>query len=471
MFNTKKILVVGDIMLDSYYIGEVQRISPEAPVPVLLKKSEKQVLGGGANVAVNLKAANQEVKIISVIGKDFAGRQIKKIMEEMDFDISSIIEDKSIKTTEKIRMIGNADQQLLRVDVEEIVLMQEDLEEKLISEVKKYITRTDIVVLSDYCKGVLSSSSTHKIIKIANKYKKQVLVDVKDKNINKYKGAFLIKPNLKELQELSGRTARTQEEIIETSKFLIKKVDVDNILVTQGSEGMTLVSENEYKHYKASKVEVFDVTGAGDTSISYLAAALANGWSLDDAIIVSNIAAGIQVSKRGTSSVYEKEVEEKWDDNAKTIYFENADSLREHYKNKKIVFTNGCFDILHRGHVDYLKKAKMLGDILVVGLNSDESVKKLKGNDRPINTQSDRMEILKAMKYIDYVIIFEQDTPYELIEKIQPDILVKGGDYRLNAVVGKDIVERRGGMVKILPFLAEKSTTNIISKIKNRNAE
>lgn len=471
MFNTKKILVVGDIMLDSYYIGEVQRISPEAPVPVLLKKSEKQVLGGGANVAVNLKAANQEVKIISVIGKDFAGRQIKKIMEEMDFDISSIIEDKSIKTTEKIRMIGNADQQLLRVDVEEIVLMQEDLEEKLISEVKKYITRTDIVVLSDYCKGVLSSSSTHKIIKIANKYKKQVLVDVKDKNINKYKGAFLIKPNLKELQELSGRTARTQEEIIETSKFLIKKVDVDNILVTQGSEGMTLVSENEYKHYKASKVEVFDVTGAGDTSISYLAAALANGWSLDDAIIVSNIAAGIQVSKRGTSSVYEKEVEEKWDDNAKTIYFENADSLREHYKNEKIVFTNGCFDILHRGHVDYLKKAKMLGDILVVGLNSDESVKKLKGNDRPINTQSDRMEILKAMKYIDYVIIFEQDTPYELIEKIQPDILVKGGDYRLNAVVGKDIVERRGGMVKILPFLAEKSTTNIISKIKNRNAE
>ena len=366
MFNTKKILVVGDIMLDSYYIGEVQRISPEAPVPVLLKKSEKQVLGGGANVAVNLKAANQEVKIISVIGKDFAGRQIKKIMEEMDFDISSIIEDKNIKTTEKIRMIGNADQQLLRVDVEEIALMQEDLEEKLILEVKKYITRTDIVVLSDYCKGVLSSSSTHKIIKIANKYKKQVLVDVKDKNINKYKGAFLIKPNLKELQELSGRAVRTQEEIIETSKFLIKKVDVDNVLVTQGSEGMTLVSENEYKHYKASKVEVFDVTGAGDTSISYLAAALANGWSLDAAIIVSNIAAGIQVSKRGTSSVYEKEVEEKWDDNAKTIYFENADSLREHYKNKKIVFTNGCFDILHRGHVDYLKKAKMLGDILVI---------------------------------------------------------------------------------------------------------
>ena len=471
MFNTKKILVVGDIMLDSYYIGEVQRISPEAPVPVLLKKSEKQVLGGGANVAVNLKAANQEVKIISVIGKDFAGRQIKKIMEEMDFDISSIIEDKNIKTTEKIRMIGNADQQLLRVDVEEIALMQEDLEEKLILEVKKYITRTDIVVLSDYCKGVLSSSSTHKIIKIANKYKKQVLVDVKDKNINKYKGAFLIKPNLKELQELSGRAVRTQEEIIETSKFLIKKVDVDNVLVTQGSEGMTLVSENEYKHYKASKVEVFDVTGAGDTSISYLAAALANGWSLDAAIIVSNIAAGIQVSKRGTSSVYEKEVEEKWDDNAKTIYFENADSLREHYKNKKIVFTNGFFDILHRGHVDYLKKAKMLGDILVVGLNSDESVKKLKGNDRPINTQSDRMEILKAMKCIDYVIIFEQDTPYELIEKIQPDILVKGGDYMPDAVVGKDIVERRGGMVKILPFLAEKSTTNIISKIKNRNVE
>lgn len=468
----KAILVVGDIMLDNYYVGDIKRISPEAPVPVFKKKAERCVLGGAANVAANLVAAGQQASIMSIIGDDECGRALMSLFDEKGVG-TELLESTDRQTTQKTRFLAGNNQQVLRLDVEDTTPIEKSLCEKLLSKLQQCIESFDLILLSDYMKGLLTYDFTQGVIKLAKEHHIPVIVDVKDPSIYKYKGATLLKPNQKELHDLTGMPVETDEEIVAAAESLRKQCDNQYVLCTIGARGMVLVDEGVKPFFLPAETrEVFDVSGAGDTTIAYLAASMANSIEMHEAITIANYAAGIQVGKVGTSSVYLHEVRD-YLSNEDTGSFHKILSpaslatFREENKNKSIVFTNGCFDILHVGHKRYLEQASALGDVFVIGVNSDASVKRLKGPSRPVNSEQDRMEILSALGFVDYVVLFDEDTPYELIKKVQPDVLVKGGDYTVDKVVGRDIVEARGGRVELIPFVDGKSTTNIINKINN----
>lgn len=470
--QTKSILVVGDIMLDNYYVGDIKRISPEAPVPVFRKKAERSVLGGAANVAANLVAASQKVSIMSIIGDDECGRSLLSLLHEKIIGTELLIMTPR-QTTQKTRFLAGNNQQVLRLDVEDTTPIEKSLCEHILHDLKQCIGSFDLILLSDYMKGLLTYELTQGVIKMANEHRIPVIVDVKDPSVYKYKGATLLKPNQKELHDLTGMPVETDEEIVAAAESLRKQCDSLYVLCTIGARGMVLVGEGMEPFFLPAETrEVFDVSGAGDTTIAYLAASMASSIEMHEAITIANYAAGIQVGKVGTSSVYLHEVRD-YLSNEDTGSFHKILSpaslatFREDNKDKTIVFTNGCFDILHVGHKRYLEQASVLGDVFVIGVNSDASVKRLKGPSRPVNSEQDRMEILSALGFVDYVVLFDEDTPYELIKKIQPDILVKGGDYTVDKVVGKDIVEARGGRVELIPFVDGKSTTSIINKINN----
>lgn len=473
LIRKKIILVIGDVMLDKYYVGAVKRISPEAPVPVFRKKTERSVLGGAANVAANLVAANQKVAMMSIIGHDEAGKQLLEYFKQKGICVDLIWETER-STTIKTRFLAENNQQLLRLDVEDTEPISEEVCQEMLKKLEEEIDCYHIILLSDYLKGLLTYDFTQGVIHLANEHGIPVIIDVKDPHVEKYKGAYLLKPNLKEIRELTGMPAQTDQEIIEAAETLRERCECEYVLCTCGARGMVLVGKNHEPFFIGSQVrEVYDVSGAGDTTISYLAAGMANGIDMDDAVTIANIAAGIQVGKTGTSSVYMREVRDflaNEDDGTfhKILHEADLETFRQDNADKKIVFTNGCFDILHVGHKRYLQQAATLGDILVVGVNSDDSVKRLKGSERPINPEQDRAEMLCAMKFVDYVVIFTEDTPYELIKKIQPDVLVKGGDYKPEEVVGRDIVEARGGRLELIKFVDGKSTTNIINKINHK---
>ncbi len=466
-----KILVIGDVMLDTYVIGDIDRISPEAPVPVFKKKEEKSVLGGAANVASNLIAAGQEVSVMSIVGNDKTGRKLKDIFAITGINTDLILSlDRN--TTEKTRFLASNNQQVLRLDVEDTFPLSESECRKMVQEFQKRVECFDLILISDYLKGLLTYEFTQSVISISRKNNIPVIIDVKDANRKKYDGATLLKPNLKELKKLTKRCIETEQDIIDASNELRISCNCKYVLTTCGSKGMVLVGDHIIHSVKAVGREVFDVTGAGDTTIAYLAACLANGYKIQSAIDIANLAAGIQVSKVGTSAVYWTEVRERLADGTHNvvnkIVSENLiSSIRKEYEGKKIVFTNGCFDILHLGHARYLQEAAKLGDILIVGLNSDASVRRLKGPGRPINNELERAEMLCAFGFVDYVVIFDEDTPLELIQKVEPDILVKGGDYQPKEVVGKEYVEARGGRFERMPFVEGKSTSSLIEKIRN----
>lgn len=465
----KNILVIGDVMLDTYYTGTIKRISPEAPVPVFKKMKERSVLGGAANVAANLVAAGQNVSMMTIVGNDEAADKINELFINQNIDTSLVISlDRD--TTVKTRFLASNNQQVLRLDVEDVKQLTCEECEKMLKLLDSQIDKYDLIILSDYLKGLLTFDFTQGVLQRAKEKGIPAIIDVKDPKVDKYKDAYLIKPNLAELQELTGMSIETDEDIIIASRKLKEICGTKYILTTCGARGMVLIGEEEPYFIEAVSKEVFDVTGAGDTTIAYLASCMVNGFKIKEAVDIANCAAGIQVSKVGTSSVYWKEIREYLtsEENVtmhKILAGKAVDTFREDNKDKTIVFTNGCFDILHIGHLRYMQEASTYGDVLVVGLNSDASVKRLKGNDRPINSQEDRAELLSALEFVDYVIIFEEDTPYNLIKKIQPDVLVKGGDYSPENVVGKDIVEARGGKLKLLQFVEGKSTTGIIKKI------
>lgn len=470
--HKKNILVAGDAMLDSYYFGEVNRISPEAPVPVFRKKTEKNVLGGAANVAANLVAANQNVSMMSMVGDDNNGQLLLNLLAQKKVT-SELVVTSPRKTTVKTRFLATNHQQVMRLDVEDTNPITKTKSDELLKKLKGVIDQFDLLLLSDYMKGFLSRDLCQGVIKMAVAKGIPVIVDVKDPNYGKYYGATLLKPNLSELRMLMGLNAQTDDEIVSASEELRKRSQCQYILTTMGARGMVLVGDGAPYFVKSKVREVFDVSGAGDTTIAYLATCMASGFSIRDSVDFANLAAGIQVGKVGTSSVSIEEVRMAFDNEGfrnsrKMLSWEESAELRAEKSDKKIVFTNGCFDILHVGHIRYLKQASKLGDLLVVGLNSDESVKRLKGSDRPVNSEMDRAEMLSSLGFVDYVVVFEEDTPYNLIKAIQPDILVKGGDYRPEDVVGKDIVESRGGKVQILPFVEGKSTTSIINKINKK---
>lgn len=468
--DKKNILVIGDVMVDTYFSGDVKRISPEAPVPVFRKKSERCVLGGAANVAANLVAAGQSVSIMSIVGNDDKGKELIDIFEKQDINID-LIRYTNRCTTEKTRFLASNNQQVMRLDVEDTTPLSIDECKTLLEELEKKINQFDLVLISDYMKGLLTYDFTQGVISISNHNNIPVIVDVKDPQCEKYDGATLLKPNLKELADLTKRDVSTDDRIVSASEFLRNKCNCKYVLTTCGSRGMLLVGDGDPYFISSVGHEVFDVTGAGDTTIAYLAACMVNKMNLRNSVDISNVAAGIQVSKVGTSSVFWREIREALTEHVdgsvyKIITEKAIANFRKDHMNKKIVFTNGCFDILHVGHIRYLQEAAKLGDLLIVGLNSDDSVRRLKGSDRPINSELERAEMLVSLGFVDYVTIFDEDTPLNIIKLIQPDVLVKGGDYSIDNVVGRKEVEDRGGSVVLIPFVEGKSTTNIINKIK-----
>jgi D-beta-D-heptose 7-phosphate kinase/D-beta-D-heptose 1-phosphate adenosyltransferase len=471
--STKRILVVGDVMLDEYYFGSAERISPEAPVPVFNYKGQNAVLGGAANVAANIAANSKSVYLMAAIGDDANGDRMLNLLTEKGINTSLIIRDQNRKTTVKTRLLAQNNQQLIRIDSEDRQDISQEIETKFMDNLIQRIKEFDIILLSDYLKGLLTPGFTQEIIKAANKNGIKVIADIKDKRVEKYRGAYLLKPNKKELEELTGCLLKTDSDIINALQILKSRTEAECCLVTLGAKGMVFLDRNNRIQYEdALAKQVYDVTGAGDTVLAYLGICYAHGMPDKDCLKISNIAAGIKVGKVGTSTVGLGEIGEYLESQSKEeqkdeaiLSVEQLDILNKARKGKTVVFTNGCFDILHVGHIRYLKKAKSLGDILVIGLNTDKSVKRLKGEKRPIVSENERAELLAALSFVDYVVKFDQDTPYELIKRIKPDILVKGGDYLPEQVVGKDIVEGYGGRLEIIEMVDGAATSNIILKI------
>ena len=475
--NRKNFLVIGDLMLDVYDEGSVSRVSPEAPVPVFLKKSRRYVLGGAANVVANIRAAQQKVSVCSITGDDSAADMIAHELTNLGVDNQYILRCDDRCTTTKTRIVAQNNQQLVRLDNETTKEITPEQVDSLISLVKDKIDSFNLVIMSDYKKGLLTPYLCQKLITLANEHCIKVLIDVKDKNLEKYSGAYLLKPNKLELGTLSGVSIKDKESIHAASKILVEKTGCEYVLTTLGGEGMYLYGKDGSTYMEeAEKREVYDVSGAGDTAISYLAVGMASGTNIQESIHLANVAAGIKVTKLGTTPVQLRDVlndmahpKNKREDSFthKIVSWEDLDLIKKAHEGHRIVFTNGCFDIIHMGHVTYLNKAANLGDLLIVGLNSDASVKRLKGDSRPINGEQDRAGVLAALHSVDFVVVFEEDTPEKLIEAITPNVLVKGGDYVGNTIVGADYVRHNGGVVVTIPLVEGKSTTSIVNKMKN----
>ena len=462
------ILVIGDLMIDHYLWGSCDRISPEAPVQVVNVKKESSVLGGAGNVINNLVALGSVVDVISVIGNDSVANELKSLLEKIDVPTSNLVVENNRKTSKKSRLIASQ-QQVLRYDMESIDDINENSHKQIIQTLEKNIDKYSSIILSDYGKGVLTTNLTKEIIKIANKNSIKVLVDPKGKDYSKYKGSYTLTPNKKEAMEATNIDIKDESSLIEALKSLKTQCELEVSLITLSEQGIAIF-DDELTIKPTVAREVYDVTGAGDTVIASIAFALGNNLDIKDAIYFANLAAGVVVGKIGSATttldeIYEYEYSlHKSNSTSHIKTFDEIKTLSSklHSQGKKIVFTNGCFDILHVGHVKYLEVAKSYGDVLILGLNADSSVKKLKGPTRPINTQDDRAYILASLESVDYVVIFEEETPYELIKLIKPHVLVKGGDYEGKEVVGQDIADE----LKLVQFVDGKSTTNTIKRIQ-----
>lgn len=462
------ILVIGDLMIDHYLWGSCDRISPEAPVQVVNVKKESSVLGGAGNVINNLVTLGSVVDVISVIGNDSVANELKSLLEKIDVPTSNLVVENNRKTSKKSRLIASQ-QQVLRYDMESIDDINENSHKQIIQTLEKNIDKYSSIILSDYGKGVLTTNLTKEIIKIANKNSIKVLVDPKGKDYSKYKGSYTLTPNKKEAMEATNIDIKDESSLIEALKSLKTQCELEVSLITLSEQGIAIF-DDELTIKPTVAREVYDVTGAGDTVIASIAFALGNNLDIKDAIYFANLAAGVVVGKIGSATttldeIYEYEYSlHKSNSTSHIKTFDEIKTLSSklHNQGKKIVFTNGCFDILHVGHVKYLEVAKSYGDVLILGLNADSSVRKLKGPTRPINTQDDRAYILASLESVDYVVIFEEETPYELIKLIKPHVLVKGGDYEGKEVVGQDIADE----LKLVQFVDGKSTTNTIKRIQ-----
>ena len=466
--KSPKVLVVGDLIVDQYLWGSCERISPEAPVQVIDIDHETTVLGGAGNVVNNLKKLGSQVDVISVIGNCQISDKLLKLLANIKVQSKYLVTQKNRISSKKTRIIASQ-QQVVRYDRESSDDINFESQNSVIKIFEKIVNDYEVILLSDYGKGILTNQLTQSLIKIAKKYKKKVLVDPKGTDYLKYKDAFLLTPNKKEASEATKINIIDDESLSNAILKLKSICNLDVSLITL-SEGGIAIYDDKLRTLPTSAKEVFDVTGAGDTVLASLGFAIACGLQIDEAVAFSNLASGVVVGKIGSSTVtlnevieYESSINKSSSDkHIKTRNEISRLSQELKLKGKKIVFTNGCFDLLHAGHVSYLEKAKNFGDILILGLNSDRSITSLKGENRPINLQDDRAYILAALEVVDYVVIFDEDTPYELIKSIQPHILVKGGDYRGKEVVGQDIVDE----LELVEFIDGKSSTKIIEKIK-----
>ena len=464
------ILVIGDLMIDHYLWGSCERISPEAPVQVVDIAKETTVLGGAGNVINNLVTLGAKVSVSSVIGDDENGVELINMLKEIEVNSKNIVLQSERKTSKKSRVIA-VSQQILRYDKESKDNISTLSTEKILQALKSDVTTFDIIILSDYGKGVLTDELCQGIIELANVNGVKVLVDPKGSDFSKYKGAYLLTPNKKEAILATGIEIKDESSIEKALLILKERCDLDISLITLSEDGIATY-DSEMQIYPTVAKEVFDVTGAGDTVIASIAFALAAGRTIEESAKFSNLAAGVVVGKIGSATVSIDEIEEyeaslhKSTSDAHIKSFDEIKALvnRCRESGKRVVFTNGCFDILHVGHVKYLQIAKSFGDILIVGLNSDESVSRLKGPTRPVNIAQDRAYLLAALEAVDFVVPFSSDTPYELIKMVQPDTLVKGGDYEGKAVVGTEFASE----LKLVDFVDGKSTTKTIQKIQGQ---
>ena len=462
--SKNRIAVFGDIMLDHYLIGETDRISPEAPIQVVEVETEKYILGGAGNVVNNLVAFGSKISLFSVVGDDENEKKLTKMLKNIFVNISGVIKDSSRKTAVKSRIISRG-QQIIRFDRESEHTISKEIEDQIINIFKRDILKFDVILISDYGKGLVSDRLSRTIIEIANKNDIKVLIDPKGDDYLKYQNAYLIKPNRKEAIE----SLNIGSNIDEIGLELIRKYGFQNVIVTLSEDGMKLFQKDKnVESFPTKAKDIFDVTGAGDTVLASLGVGIASSISLKESIHFSNSATAIVIGKIGTSTVtYDEVLEYEHQENIKSgdskiRSWEEILKFLEKNRYKKIVFTNGCFDILHIGHIKYLEEAKSFGDILIVGLNSDRSVRELKGKTRPINYENDRAYLLAGLESVDFVTVFDEDTPYKLIKYLKPNTLVKGGDYKGKDVVGSDIVDK----VKLVNFVAGKSTSKIIKKIE-----
>ncbi|HCP53996.1 MAG TPA: bifunctional heptose 7-phosphate kinase/heptose 1-phosphate adenyltransferase [Pseudomonas sp.] len=466
-FDQAPVLVVGDVMLDRYWHGGTSRISPEAPVPVVKVEQIEDRPGGAANVALNIAALGAPAILVGVTGEDEAAESLTDSLEAIGVRTHfQRIEDQP--TIVKLRVMSRH-QQLLRMDFEEPFNTDTDALAKMVDSL---LDGVKVLVLSDYGKGALKNHQA--LVQLARKRNIPVLADPKGKDFSIYRGASLITPNLSEFAAIVGR-CEDEAQLVSKGAALMRELELGALLVTRGEHGMTLLRPSHAPlHLPARAREVFDVTGAGDTVISTLAAALAADEELPQAVALANLAAGIVVGKLGTAAISAPElrraVQREQGSERGVLSLDQLliaiEDARAH--GEKIVFTNGCFDILHAGHVTYLEQARAQGDRLVLAVNDDGSVSRLKGPGRPINSVDRRMAVLAGLGAVDWVVSFSEDTPERLLKQVQPDVLVKGGDYSIDQVVGADIVNAYGGEVRVLSLVENSSTTAIVEKIRNR---
>lgn len=468
-----RVLIVGDLILDSYVRGDVERISPEAPIPVLAARHTDERLGGAGNVAANLRAMEAEVELVSVLGDDERAVRLRALVEAAGIDSTGCVVDHSRPTTEKTRMVTGA-QQILRVDWESTAPIDEVITRRVLAGLEERVARARAVILSDYGKGMLGRVVLAGVIGQARRAGVPVLVDPKGNDYARYRGATLVTPNRKEAEEALGRRLRQLEDLPRAASDLIEQAELDAAVITLGPEGIYHRARGGAGRRVPTRARaVFDVTGAGDTVIAHLALGLAAGFSLDTAVEFANHAAGLVVAKLGAASVTRAELRaafladgEGHGGGGKVLADDSLERTLAGWRRerRRIVFTNGCFDVLHAGHVQYLRFARSQGDVLLVGVNDDASVRALKGAGRPVNPLADRLAVLAALECVDGVVAFSETTPEAIVRRVTPAVLVKGEDWASKGVVGREWVEQHGGKVVLAPLLAGRSTTAILER-------
>ena len=473
-FKNCHILVIGDLMIDEYVWGEVDRISPEAPVQVVLVKEENATLGGAGNVVNNIAALGAKVSVGGLAGAGPNSDRLIKILNSLGADSDCVIKDPNRPTTLKTRIMAS-DQHVLRIDREKKLKLQTDQCDQIIRYVEHKIKSVDLILISDYGKGLLSNELIAALIKIAKDNKKIIIVDPKGLDFSKYAGASIMTPNKKEASLATGIEINDVSSLIKAGDKLMKSLELDRLLITCGKDGMYLFGPDKKPfHIKTKARQVFDVSGAGDTVAAVLGLALSSGASYKKAASLANTAAGIVVGKIGTATVSLEEFQEKlyFNKNQLSHKFCNLKNISKRLEklknnNQRIVLTNGCFDLLHAGHIEFLSASKQLGDILIVALDSDDSVSAIKGDGRPVIMEKERVRIMCALDSVDYVTVFSTGELEKLLEIVKPHVLTKGSNYKAEKVFGHEIVEKQGGEVVLIPVTAPISSSHIIQKIKS----
>lgn len=474
------ILLIGDFMLDKYVWGEVNRISQEAPIPVIRVTSEELRPGGAGSVANNLAHLGANISCCGVIGNDDDGKRLLKSLKDLEIETDGIVEDPSRPTTMKVRMMGHLQsagrgvQQLLRVDYEKTDDVSGKIQDEIISKISECIKNADIILISDMQKGVLSKKVMETIVGGGSKNNVPIIVDPRNSNdYSIYKGVTAITPNRFETELATNIKITGIDSLKSAGRKLLEDLSLEHVVITVDKDGMFLFNrDGRYNMISTIPKDVYDVSGAGDMVLSVLGFLVGGGSSFEDAAAIANVAAGIEIGKVGSVPISKNEIMGSLDPFYSKIKIldDLINELELHKKNnEKIVFTNGCFDILHIGHIEYLKFSKQQGDVLVVGLNTDRSVKEQKGESRPYVSGNYRARLVSALEDVDYVVLFDELTPDKLIRKVKPDVLVKGEDWKEKGVVGREFVESYGGKVILAPLMSGFSTTNIITKIMETN--